>query len=172
MVTAPAVATPIDVRSRRWLVAVHEAGHVAACRSFDWRVHRVAIIGDGGGTWDDAPWLRERRRALRESIQVSLAGPLSDERLLAVTLPADGRYDQMRTAAKDLLKAGIPDGCESDMTRAHREAVKLGVPLPELLVETRKLVAARWPEIERVARVLYERTSLDAGEIRTAAKAR
>lgn len=170
--TAAVAAPPrIDVRSRRWLVAVHEAGHVAACRSFDWRVHRVAILDDGGGgTWDDAPWLRARRRALRESVLVSLAGPLSDERLLAVKLPDDGRYDQMRTAAKDLLRAGIPDGCESDMTRAHREAAQLDEPLGELLVEARSLVRSRWSEIERIARVLHERGNLGASEIREAAK--
>lgn len=171
--TAAAAAAPIDVRSRRWLVAVHEAGHACAARRLDWRVHKVAILpGGAGGTWDDPPWLRERKRAAREGVLVSLAGPLSDERLLAVKVPADGRYDQLRSAARDLLKAGIPEGCEFDMTSAQREATRLGVALPELLVEARALVAARWSEIERVARVLYERGALNAAGLREAARTR
>ena len=169
--TAATASAPIDVRSRRWLVAVHEAGHVAAARRFDWRVVFTRIIGDGGLTRDAPPWLRAQQRSAREGILISLAGPLADERLLAVTLPADGRYDQMRSAAKDLLKAGIPAGCETDMTTAYRDAVRLQVPLPELMVEARALVAARWGEIERVARVLYERGDLNAAGVREAAKA-
>lgn len=170
--TAPAAA-PIDVGSRRWLVCVHEAGHVAAARSFDWRILFTRLTADGGGLTSDAPpWLRERRRSARESILVSLAGPLADERLLAVKLPADGRYEQMRTAAKDLLKAGIPEGCETDMTTAYRDAARLQVPLPELLVQARTLVAARWGEIERVARVLYERGELDTAGVRAAVRSR
>lgn len=169
--SAPTATSPIDVRSRRWLVALHEAGHACVARSLDWRVHKVAILdGGAGGTWDDAPWLRERRRAAREGILISLAGPLADERLLLATLPLDGRYEQMRTAAKDLLRAGIPEGCESDMVTANRDAIRLGAPWAELLAEARALVAARWGEIERVARVLYERTTLDGRGVREAVR--
>lgn len=164
-------AAPVDVRSRRWLVAVHEAGHACVARSFDWRVHKVAILdGGAGGTWDDSPWLRERRAAARQSVLISLAGPLADEKLVAVTLNAEGRYDRRHTAETDLRRAGIPDGCGSDMLAAHRGATKLRLELPELIVEARALVAARWGEIERVARVLYERTTLDGRGVREAAK--
>lgn len=168
-VTAPPAA--VDLRSRRWLVAVHEAGHVAAARSFDWRLVFTRLTPDDGGlTRDTPPWLRERRRAARESVLISLAGPLADERLLAVTLPEDGRYGDRATAARDLLRAGIPEGCETDMTTAHREAAVLDEPLGELLGEARALVRSRWPEIERVARVLYVRGALDTAGIREAAR--
>lgn len=160
----------IDVRSRRWLVAVHEAGHACAARSFDWRVAFTRVHSDGTGLTRDAPpWLRAQHRAAREDILVSLAGPLADERLLAVKLPPDGRYDDLRTAAKDLLRAGIPGGCEFDMTTAHRDAARLGVALPELIVEARRVVSARWAEIERVAAVLHDRGSLNGRQIAQAA---
>lgn len=159
----------IDMRSRRWLVAVHEAGHACVARSFDWRVLSAQVRRDGTGLTRDAPpWLRAQHRAAREDILIRLAGPLADERLLAVKLPPDGRYDDLRTAAKDLLRAGIPGGCEFDMTTAHRDATRIGVALPELIVEARRVLAVRWPEIERVAAVLYERGSLSGRQVQAA----
>lgn len=164
--------SPVDVGSRRWLVAVHEAGHVSAARSFDWRVSRVALTPDGGGlTSDSAPMLRERSRRCTESALISLAGPCADEKLLAAAIDDDREYRLDGASRRALGKAGLPEGCEIDMDTARRLLVQVpDLGYPEALGRARLLVHRRWPEIERVARVLYRRAELDAAQVRAAAR--
>lgn len=161
-----------DVKSRRWLVAIHEAGHAVAARSLDWRVRDVAIIGEGGLTRDAPPWLRSDPRSDRENMLIHLCGPVTDEVLLHTVIPVNGDYGDPETAEKTLAAAKVDYGCGTDMARARAIAARLELSWPAALGEARQLVKTRWAEIERVAVVLHERTKITGSQVGAAVAAR
>lgn len=131
---------PIDTGSRRWVVAMHEAGHVEAARALGWDVEYAVIHegGDSGVMSDEAPpGLDETDRDVQSAI-ISIAG----------------------LATSNRWRLFLPSGCETDERDARATLKGTGVRYGDARREAERLVSRRWGAIKKTARHLYHHGSL------------
>lgn len=130
----------IDRSSRRWTVAVHEAAHAVVGTRLGWKVAYCVIHAgsESGETFDVPPrGLDPRRRSIEDAV-IGLAG----------------------TCASARQRLVMPYGCQHDQNHARRVLAGTGIGFGEAKGQARLLVARHWIEINRVARRLYRRGSL------------
>jgi hypothetical protein len=147
-----------------WATAFHEAGHAVACQRLGIRVRKASIIPEKdtlGRVGYRDPWrginlecdnsARGDRRA-KDMIIVALAGPEAQRKHSRRSWRSwHGSYDHAKVADLALRMNG-----SNESTDAY---------VRWLEIATRDLVAIWWPEIEKVARALFERNELTAAEI-------
>ena len=169
---------PFEREAARWNVAVHEAGHAVAFHYLCQKKERIWFAsieqrGATGGMVAPTPlfedWLETREEMLAD-IQVSLASRVAEELVLGTTTNGNGGDGQAATAAAQKMVAvghaeqiGAYDPGISGPGRDAREQSES--ILREALDGCRKILTGRKDEIEKVARLLYERGTVPGDDI-------
>jgi hypothetical protein len=150
----------------KWSTAFHEAGHAVACWRCGVKVRRATIVPaeDSLGQVKHSTFFRginldtdnsaRGDRQVKDLVIVCLAGPEAQRRYRPYSVRHAQCSADYRQAADLALKVNGSDKA----TKAY---------LRWLEIVTRDSVALWWPQIEKVARALFERGTLTATEIET-----
>ena len=166
---------PFERDAARWNVAIHEAGHAVAFHYL--LAHRLTIWfasieqrGETGGMVVPTPlhedWL-ETRSEMLASIQVSLASRVAENLFFGETTNGNGGDGNHATSkAQKMVKVGHVDdqiGSYDSDSRDIRKRSEL--ILREALNACQKLMEEHKDDIEAVAKLLYEKGTVEGDAI-------
>ena len=159
-------ATATAARAREKATAYHEAGHAVACYYLGVKVKSATVVPDKGqgthghvrhedmyrGLDPEIDLSGRARLRMERSIIISLAGAAAQRRYSRQSWRHDHGASDFRAAANLALRIGGDDDGADRFLRW-------------LELRTDRLVQNHWQDIERVARALLERKTMNGGEI-------